>query len=47
MLREQAREELWWEGVEKSIKEMMPFKVPELIKLTETKKDSLLFLHLK
>src|SRR5574344_228889 len=42
MIREQAREELWWEGVEKSIKDMTPFKVPELIKPTETKKEALL-----
>ena len=42
MLREQARDELWWEGIEKSIRDMTPFKVPELIKPTETKKESLL-----
>lgn len=42
MLREQARDELWWENVEKVITEMKPFEVPALIKIEHTKKESLL-----
>ena len=42
MLREQARDELWWENVEKVIIEMKPFEVPLLRKIEKLKKESLL-----
>lgn len=42
MLREQAREELWWENVEKVIMEMKPFIVPSLRKIEKVQKAGLL-----
>lgn len=42
LVREQAREELWWENVETTILSMKPFIVPTLRKIEKVKKDSLL-----
>lgn len=42
MLREQARDELWWENVDKTILNMKPFTVPTLRKIEKVSKGSLL-----